>query len=139
MILRLFALLCLLPIVSPVQAHDFQLQLFHRQQLSDVYYSEGVATGDLNSDGTTDIVYGPHWYAGPTYTTQQEIYPAVPQKREGYAECFFNWVHDFDKDGWNDILVVGFPGTPAFVYRNPGKDGLTGLWEKHQVAESVST
>jgi putative membrane-bound dehydrogenase-like protein len=138
MMLRLSGLLCLLPIVSLVRAQDFQLQMFHRQQLSDVYYSEGVATGDLNSDGTTDIVYGPHWYAGPTYTTQQEIYPAVPQKREGYADSFFNWVHDFDKDGWNDILAVGFPGTPAFVYRNPGKNGLTGLWEKHQVAESVS-
>ncbi|HQX51195.1 MAG TPA: FG-GAP-like repeat-containing protein, partial [Planctomycetaceae bacterium] len=27
---------------------------------------------------------------------------------------------------------------PAFVYRNPGKDALTGLWEKFQVADSVS-
>ncbi len=30
------------------------------------------------------------------------------------------------------------PGTPGFVYRNPGKDGLAGLWEKLQVADSVS-
>ena len=47
-------------------------------------------------------------------------------------------MHDFNGDGWNDILVVGFPGTPAFVYRNPGRDGLTGLWDKLQVADSVS-
>lgn len=114
------------------------LHSFERQPLSDVYYSEGISVGDLNNDGKTDVIYGPHWYAGPDFKTKNEIYPAVPQKREGYADNFFNWVHDFDKDGWNDILVVGFPGTPGFVYRNPGKDDVTGLWEKLQVADSVS-
>ena len=132
-----FALM-LLSSQSVVSAADFQLHSFARQQLSDVYYSEGISSGDLNGDGVKDIVYGPHWYAGPDFRQKNEIYPAVPQKREGYADNFFNWIYDFDKDGWNDILVVGFPGTPGFVYRNPGKDGLNGLWEKLQVADSVS-
>jgi len=120
------------------QADEHRLHSFTRQQLSDVYYSEGISTGDINNDGHTDVVYGPHWYAGPDFANRNEIYPAVPQKREGYADNFFNWIYDFDQNGWNDILVVGFPGTPAYVYRNPGKDGLTGLWEKLQVADSVS-
>lgn len=119
-------------------AADFQLHSFTRQQLSDVYFSEGISAGDIDGDGIKDVVYGPHWYTGPDFSQKNEIYPAVPQKREGYADNFFNWVYDFDKDGWNDILVVGFPGTPGFVYRNPGKDGLNGLWEKLQVADSVS-
>ena len=34
-------------------------------------------------------------------------------------------------NGWNDVLVVGFPGTPAFVYENPaGKDQH---WKKHEI------
>ena len=137
MTMRVLAICLLLPIVSPVTAQEFQLHSFARQQLSDVYYAEGIAAGDLNADGTMDIVYGPHWYAGPEFTVKQEIYAAVPQNREGYADNFFNWVYDFDEDGANDILVVGFPGTAAYVYQNPGNDGLTRLWEKHQVADSV--
>jgi hypothetical protein len=138
MVSRLFALLCLLPTVTTVTAQEFLKHSFHRQTLSDVYYSEGIAAGDLDGDRTTDIVCGPWWYQGPGYTSKHEIYPAVPQDRNGYADNFFSWVHDFDHDGWNDVLVVGFPGTPGFVYRNPGRDGLTGLWEKNQVADSVS-
>ena len=125
-------------LAMPAVAEEFRLHSFGRQQLSDFYYSEGIASGDLNNDDKTDIVYGPHWYAGPDFTSKNEIYPAVPQNRDRYADNFFNWVHDFDGDGWNDILVAGFPGTPGFVYRNPGKDGLTGLWEKKEVADSVS-
>ena len=133
-----FALMLILLSQKALLATDFQLHSFARQELSDVYYSEGISAGDVNGDAVKDVVYGPHWYAGPDFSQKNEIYPAVPQKREGYADNFFNWIYDFDKDGWNDILVVGFPGTPGFVYRNPGKDGLNGLWEKLQVADSVS-
>ena len=125
-------------VVTPLPADEFALQTFARQQLTDVYYSEGAAAGDLNNDGNADVVYGPHWYAGPDFSAKNELYPAVPQKREGYADNFFSWVYDFDKDGWNDILTAGFPGTPGYVYHNPGKDGLTGLWEKLLVADSVA-
>ncbi|MFM7167345.1 MAG: VCBS repeat-containing protein, partial [Planctomycetaceae bacterium] len=109
--------LCLAPVTASAQ--QFQLHTFQRKQLTDVYYSEGISAGDLNNDGVSDVIYGPHWYAGPDYSQRQELYPAVPQPRERYADNFFNWVYDFNGDGWNDILVVGFPGTPAFVYRNP--------------------
>ena len=34
--------------------------------------------------------------------------------------------------------VVGFPGTPAYVYQNPGKQGFDKHWPKHQVFDWVS-
>ena len=55
---------------------------FERQQLSDVYFSEGVGVGDLNGDDKPDVVYGPYWFAGPDFTARHEIYPPQPQNRE---------------------------------------------------------
>ncbi|RMF37513.1 MAG: VCBS repeat-containing protein, partial [Planctomycetota bacterium] len=109
---------------------------FHRIQLTDTYYSEGIAVGDINGDGHQDVVYGPHWYAGPEFRQATSIYPPEPQPMDRYADHFFAWVYDFDGDGANDVLTVGFPGTPAHIYENPG-DGR-GTWTRHQVADWVS-
>jgi hypothetical protein len=119
-------------------ADDYVLHRFERQQLTDVYYSEGAGAGDINGDNVMDVVYGPHWYAGPEYTDKNEIYTAVPQNVEGYSDHFFAWVHDFNGDGWNDVFTVGFPGTPAYVYENPTGGKLDLLWEKHEVFDWVS-
>lgn len=137
------ALLCLAFSVRMIRseaahAADKTLDVFERQVLTDVYFSEGAGAGDINGDGNPDVVYGPHWYAGPDFTKKNEIFPAVPQPRERYADHFFSWVHDFDGDGHRDVLTAGFPGTPGFVYRNPGPDQLDSLWEKIQVADQVS-
>ncbi|HSG69305.1 MAG TPA: VCBS repeat-containing protein, partial [Planctomycetaceae bacterium] len=69
---------------------------------------------------------------------KHEIYPPVPQPTARYADNFFSWIYDFNNDGNNDIFVVGFPGTPAYVYQNPGPDGLGSHWKKHQVFDWVS-
>ncbi|TWT89444.1 PVC-type heme-binding CxxCH protein [Stieleria varia] len=119
-------------------SQDHTLHSFERKQLTDVYYSEGANAGDLNGDGVADLVYGPYWYAGPDYQTKHELYAPVPQNVNGYADNFFSWVHDFNHDGWNDVFVVGFPSTPAYVYENPKQDGWNAHWPKHQVFDWVS-
>lgn len=113
-----------------------EIRSFDRQALTDTYYSEGVAVGDINGDSHNDVVYGPYWFAGPEFSEKHEIYAAKPQPMERYADNFFSWVLDFDQDGHRDVLVVGFPGTPAYVYQNPGK-GI-GEWKKHEVLDWVS-
>lgn len=122
---------------SAASAQDLKLHTFERRQLSDTYYSEGIAAGDLNNDAQTDIVYGPYWFAGPDFKAKREIFEAKAQPRERYANHFFAWVYDFTGDGWADVLTAGFPGTPAYVYENPQASGHDKPWPRHQVLDAV--
>jgi hypothetical protein len=128
----------LLLLASAASAAERSLDTFKRQQLTDTYYSEGAGAGDINGDGKMDVVYGPYWYEGPDFTVKHEIYPPKPQNLKGYADHFFAWVYDFNGDKLGDIFVVGFPGTPAYVYENPGKGKWDSHWKKHTVFDIVS-
>lgn len=129
---------CFVGAVPALAQNTLSLHTFERKQLTSEYYSEGAGAGDLNNDGHSDAVYGPHWYEGPAFDKKHEIYPPKPQNREGYSDHFFAWVYDFNGDGWNDVFTVGFPGTPAYVYENPKADGFDQPWKKHQVFDWVS-
>jgi hypothetical protein len=138
-------------------AADPALHTFKKQHLEQFYWSEGAALGDLNRDGKPDAVYGPYWFEGPDFTKRHEIYaPAKtttvknPDGTErifagwhggfgnanGYSnDNFFAFVHDFNGDGWADVLTYGLPHTPAFLYINPA--GREQHWQRHTVLDEV--
>jgi FG-GAP-like repeat len=151
----LAAVIALALSTTPLASRE-ELYTFTHLQLSDQFWSEGANAGDLNNDGVKDIVSGPYWWEGPRFTKRHEYYPAtttfqlklgpmttvtVPGfegtlgKENKYSDNFFVWIYDFNHDTWNDILIVGFPGTDTSWFENPkGKDGH---WTRHKIFEKT--
>jgi FG-GAP-like repeat len=133
-----------------------ELRTFKRIQLSDQFWSEGANVADLNNDGVNDVISGPWWWEGPGFEKRHEFYPATttfPLKLgpmttvavpgfEGtlgrdnkYSDNFFVWTEDFNRDGWRDILIIGFPGTDTSWFENP--KGAPGHWVRHKVFDQT--
>lgn len=137
-------------------AADSAKHTFNRTQLTDKFWSEGATLGDLNKDGKPDLISGPYWYEGPEYQKRHEYYPATHtfkkkladgtteevQGFEGalgvnnvYSDNFFAFTYDFNRDGWNDVLIIGFPGQETAWYENP--KGSEVFWAKHMVLDQT--
>jgi len=123
---------------------------FQRIQLTDEFWAEGAHFGDFNKDGTLDVVCGNFWFAGPTFKERHEYYrveksftvkqadgtektiqgyKGALSSENDYSRNFLTYTHDFNADGWIDILVLGFPGAESWWFENP--QGKGGLWPQH--------
>src|SRR4026208_2541036 len=120
-------LLALVGSLVSASAADYTLHSFQKLQLEKYYWSEGANFGDLNRDGRPDAISGPYWWEAPGFTKRHEIYPPITTfkvKKDGGSEetlpgfegalgkqnaysndNFFSFVHDFNGDGWNDVLT----------------------------------
>jgi putative membrane-bound dehydrogenase-like protein len=128
----ILALLC----VSAVTIQAATQITWKRQQLHADFYSEGAAIGDINGDGKPDVVSGPFWWEGPAFEKKHAYYEPKIFSINGYSDNFFAYVHDFDADKRNDILILGFPGKEARLYLNPGTHDDK-PWPMHIVADVV--
>lgn len=110
---------------------------FEKITLTQRYFCDGITTGDINRDGHLDVVAGPYWYAGPTFRDAHAFYSPVPLPPEqSPSDSMFSFVHDFNADGWPDILVLGRVHMhAAYWYENP--KGEDKLWPKHYAFERV--
>src|SRR5688572_2337724 len=112
---------------------------FEKRWLSGIFYGEGANFGDFNKDGKLDVVSGPYIYEGPDFSVKREFMPREPADPLHYSKNFFAYSWDFNMDGWNDILIIGFPGAETHWYENPGAGAGGGdekkpqHWKQHLV------
>lgn len=118
------------------QDNGYPPQSFERIQLSSTFYAEGVGIGDINGDDRPDVVAGPYWYEGANFKQKHAFYEPKMFDPRAYSDNFIVAVHDVNKDRWNDILVVGFPGEAAYWYENPGNSGDK-YWPRHLIHPQV--
>lgn len=133
----------------PAVAQTKPLHSFSKSVLTREFWAEGAHVGDFNKDGKKDIVAGPYWYEGPdfkqrhTYSTATQTFKLKATdgsetsvagfegglgKNNAYSNNFLTYAYDLNGDGWDDVVVMGFPGEQTWWYENPKKDAP---WPQH--------
>lgn len=108
---------------------------WERQKLDERFRSEGVAAADVNHDGKLDVLAGDVWYEAPDWKIHEIRPPGEFVAGKGYSTSFANFAYDVNGDGWDDFILVGFPGAEFYWYQNP--QNKTGHWKEHLVWHSA--
>ena len=124
----------LLVAVAPAGVLAGPVSTFETRVLSSEFHSEGAAVGDFNKDGVKDVVSGPTIYFGPDFTKKQQIYDSGRFDVRAYSKNFVAYVYDVTGDGWDDVMVLGFPGEEAYWFENPQGSGP---WKRHVALTGV--
>ncbi|MCH7686983.1 MAG: VCBS repeat-containing protein [Planctomycetes bacterium] len=109
---------------------------WERIKIDGTFRSEGVAAADINKDGKIDVIAGDVWYEAPNWSMHAFRKVGEYHGDKGYSQSFANWTYDINGDGWEDIIVVGFPGEPFHWYENP-KGNYDTHWTEHVIWHSA--
>lgn len=129
---RVFSALVIMSMTLNLLAEEIS---WKRVELDSTMRSEGVTTADVNRDGKIDVLAGEVWYEAPDWT-MHEIMPVKEYVAgQGYSDSFADFSYDLNGDGWEDYIMVSFPGEPFYWYENP--QNKTGHWKKHLIWNSA--
>ena len=84
---------------------------FTTRTLSPQHVAEGADVGDINGDGSIDLVAGPNWYAGPGFTLGGTVIANPPTfTMNQYSTFFLTFVDDVNGDSRPDVIAIGDAG-----------------------------
>ena len=135
-LLLLPAIFIPLLIATSTANDEYWVHEFEHNQLADEFFCEGATFGDVTGDDNLDLISGPYIFEAPLFEERSAYYTPSPYSIATYSDCFFHFVEDFNKDGFQDIFRIGFPGKEASWYQNPGP-GSDELWLRHIVFDEV--
>ncbi|MFY8011276.1 MAG: FG-GAP repeat domain-containing protein [Saprospiraceae bacterium] len=112
-----------------------QTPAFVKTVITRDFISEGVAAADLNKDGEQDIIAGYYWFEAPTWKRHELLPGRIFEPRKEYSESFLNLALDVNLDGWEDVVIIDYPGKAGFWLENP--QNKSGHWLKHVIADEM--
>lgn len=100
--------------------------------------NEGIAAGDIDGDGVTDLVAGRNWFRGGDWAPRPLRNIADWQ---GYVESNGDFLFDVNGDGRLDVIAGSFLPTEIHWYENPGGEALRlgKMWTEHLLVDTKDT
>ncbi|MCC9601657.1 VCBS repeat-containing protein [Stieleria sp. JC731] len=97
--------------------------------------NEGIAAGDVDDDGVTDLIAGRAWFKGGDWA-------ARPLRNiddwNGYVQSNGDYLFDVNADGKLDVVAGSFIPSEVHWYENPGEEALRlgKQWPQHLLLDT---